>query len=189
MCTVHECLYVPSPISTRLDWLVALPSWSWKVNVPSSSLFRVSMNISMMPVFLSKFILYFYNTKTNIKCMESKSCSCECINKCVYFPLTSPWEIILSLNTYSTFPLADIFSAWSQKRTLPFSSNSTASSLFRGITAERQHVLLILSYTFPTWTLTRAHRHEYLLGNLCSWLIFRRSFRPVRTCDVMNDRQ
>lgn len=51
--------------------------------------------------------------------------------------LTSPWEIKLSLNTYSTLPLAEIFSACSQKRTLPFSNNCTANSDFRGITTEK----------------------------------------------------
>ncbi len=55
---------------------------------------------------------------------------------CFCAPLTSPWWITLSLNTYSTFPLAEIFSACNQKRTLPFSSSSTASSVFRGMTGE-----------------------------------------------------
>lgn len=135
---------VPSPISTRLDWLVALPSWSWKVNVPSSAFPRDSMNISIMPVFLSKFILYFYNTQKRLMQKQTK-CSVSCtacwvmfhvLRVCFCIPLTSPWEIILSLNTYSTFPLAEIFSACNQKRTLPFSSNSTASSDFRGMTEE-----------------------------------------------------
>lgn len=69
---VYGLLDVPSPISTRLDWLVALPSWSWKVNVPSSSLPRDSMNISTMPVFLSKFILYFYNTQKLLMQKQTK---------------------------------------------------------------------------------------------------------------------
>ncbi len=105
-------LDVPSPISTRLDWLVALPSWSWKVNVPSSSLPRDSMNISMMPVFLSKFILYFYNTEKLLMqkdYFQSIACAMlHLLRVCFCVPLTSPWWITLSLNTYSTFPLAEI---------------------------------------------------------------------------------
>lgn len=137
---VYVLLDVPSPISTRLDWLVALPSWSWKVNVPSSSLLRDSMNISMMPVFLSKFILYFYNTEKLLMQKDYfQSIACAILHLLrVYFCvlLTSPWWITLSLNTYSTFPLAEIFSACNQKRTLPFSISSTASSVFRGMTGE-----------------------------------------------------
>lgn len=54
---------IPSPMRTRLDWLVAFPSCSWKVNVPSSAGVKDSMVISITPVFLSKFILYFCKTK------------------------------------------------------------------------------------------------------------------------------
>lgn len=41
---------LPSPMSTRLVVPVALPSIRLKVNVPSSVISRLSMNISMMPV-------------------------------------------------------------------------------------------------------------------------------------------
>lgn len=56
-------LNIPSPISTKLDWLVAFPSVIWKVKVPSSAGVRHSMIISITPVFLSKFILYFYKSE------------------------------------------------------------------------------------------------------------------------------
>ncbi len=110
------------------------------MNVPSSSLPRDSMNISMMPVFLSKFILYFYNTEKLLMqkdYFQSIACAMlHLLRVCFCVPLTSPWWITLSLNTYSTFPLAEIFSACNQKRTLPFSISSTASSVFRGMTGE-----------------------------------------------------
>lgn len=54
---------LPSPMSTRLVVPLALPSTRLKVNVPSSVISRESMNISMMPVDLSKFIVYFWKQK------------------------------------------------------------------------------------------------------------------------------
>lgn len=126
---------VPFPISTRLDWLVALPSFSWKVKVPSSAGVRASMNISITPVFLSKFILYFCEQEEETEVSEHHRLNTGFTSfSCL---LTSPWEIATSLKTYSILASPEIFSACSQKRTLPFSSISTANSDFRGMTRGR----------------------------------------------------
>lgn len=154
-------------MSTRLDWLVALPSSSWKVNVPSSSLSSESINISMTPVFLSKFILYFWNRRFSNKCCLNRHyvyvfLIFDVLNQgmprfmphflvhCVVYLcfLTSPCEIMLSLKTYSTLPFADIFSACSQNRTLPFSNSSTASSDFKGITIGEERQLINTARAF-----------------------------------------
>ena len=93
---ISAWLNIPSPIRTKLDWLVAFPSWSWKVKVPSSAGVRDSMIISMTPVFLSKFILYF--CKTTIKTLRNEDNPAYFYYEHKFFYcLTSPWVRALSL--------------------------------------------------------------------------------------------
>lgn len=52
-------------------------------------------------------------------------------------PITFPWVTMALLNTYSTSQADVNFSSWVQNRTHPFSSNSMAISLLKGITGEQ----------------------------------------------------
>ncbi len=54
---LERCWLSPSPISTREDWALALPSWICTVKVPSLSSVKWSITISIMPKAASWLIL------------------------------------------------------------------------------------------------------------------------------------
>lgn len=126
---------LPCPISTKLVRPVALPSIRLNVKVPSSVISKESMNSSIMPVFLSKLMVYFWGISNLYKCVAEKEwVECMCKKKVPSW-YTFPWVMMLSLKTYSIWHLEVNLATCAQKRTRPFSCSSTAISVLKGITA------------------------------------------------------